>query len=288
MGKHPAICLYALVLTALAGTASPALAQFTPRAATQPALGERYHIEGGAAFWTSSADMAISSESLGIPGDSIDFKRDLGLDDRKFTQLRLVLSPARKHKFRFQYTPIRYEQRTTVDRDLSAGDACFGIIFNGQCYRLNLQVDSIIDWKAYRFGYEYDFLTRDNWFAGIVVDIKYTDVRAQLSSGSAQTGGIVEGGHAQAPIPALGGTFRTYVRPNLSITGEITGVFLPEGTIEDAHAHYIDLDFYGTYNFNRNLGAQFGYRSLDLGYAFDEDIGNFDLRGLYFGVVARY
>jgi hypothetical protein len=279
MRKISVIGLYALVLT-IAGTVSPAAAQFTSRA---PALGEGYHIEGAAGFWNPSADMAISGESLGIPGDRINFKRDLGLTDQRFKELRLVLSPARKHKFRFQYIPMKYKQSTVVTRDLAAGDNCFGIIYLGLCYTLNLPVTSEISWKAFRFGYEYDFLTRDNWFVGFVADAKYTDVQAALVSP-----GVIAEGRARAPIPAIGGIFRSYLTPNVSITGEVTGVFLPDRAIEDMKGHYFDVDFYGTYNFTRNVGAQIGYRSLDLGYTFENDIGDFDLRGLYFGIVARY
>jgi hypothetical protein len=283
MRKHSHVRLYAIALAALAGTASPALAQFTPRAVNQPVPAERYHIEGGVGFWNPIASMSISSESLNLPGDLIDFKRDLGLDDERFPQLRLVFSAARKHKFRFQYIPINYEQRATVTRDLALGDNCFGIVFNGQCYTLNLPVNSSIDWKAYRFGYEFDFLVKENWFAGFVLDVKYTDVQAELISPA-----IAEGGRATAPIPAIGGTFRVYPVPNISVTGEITGVFLPDRVIQNARAHYIDMDFYGTYNFTRTVGVQFGYRSFDVGYDIEEDIGDFDLRGVYFGVVARY
>ena len=46
---------------------------------------------------------------------TIDFKNDLGLTDTRFRELHVVLRPARKHKFRFQYIPIKYEQRATID-----------------------------------------------------------------------------------------------------------------------------------------------------------------------------
>ena len=52
--------------------------------------------------------------------------------------------------------------------------------------------------------------------------------------------------------------------------------------------HYVDFDLYGTVNFTNNIGAQIGYRSLDVGYVVDTDTGAFKLKGIYFGVVARY
>ena len=55
-------------------TASPALAQFQPRLLSDSPNAERYRIEGFAGFWSPSADMLISSESLGIRADSQEFK----------------------------------------------------------------------------------------------------------------------------------------------------------------------------------------------------------------------
>ncbi len=265
--------MYAALLFAV-GLATPARAQFSLRPLGDEVTGELYRIEASFGFWSPAADMLISSESLGIAGTRIDFKNDLGLTDRRFPELHLVLRPGTKHKLRFQYIPISYAQDTVAERD---------IVFNGQRYRIGVPVNSSLDWGAYRFGYEYDFLVRDRWFTGVVLDFKYTDVNATLA-----TPLFEEFAHAQAPIPAVGGIFRMYVVPNISVTGEVTGFKLPKNLVEDAAAHYVDVDLYGTVNFNRHLGAQIGYRSFDLGYVVDEDLGNFKLKGLYFGVVARY
>jgi hypothetical protein len=268
--------MYGVIAAALVVLmASPAAAQFQAQpTGDEPVIGERFWIEGSAGFWNPSADMAISSESLGIPGDDIDFKRDLGLNDQRFSELHLVLKPGRKHKFRFQYIPIKYEQSATITRN---------IVFNGQLYRIGVPVNSVLDWKAYRFGYEYDFIASDWGFAGLILEAKYTDVRADLASPI-----ISEFAHASAPIPAIGGIARVYVTPNISITGEFSGLKIPNSIDESFEAHYTDLDIYGTFNFTSNIGAQLGYRALDVGYLVDEDTGSFAVKGLYFGVVARY
>ncbi len=270
-----AVRLYAWALVPLfVLAASPARAQFRPRPVGEPATGESYHIEGAAGFWFPGADMTISSESLGIPGDLINLKNDLGLQDQHFSELHLTLRPSRANKFRFQFIPISYEQQASLSRT---------IVFNGQAYTIGLPVNSSLDWKAYRFGYEYDFLVKDQGFGGFVLDFKYTDVDATLASPIRS-----DFMHARAPIPAIGGIFRYYVVPNISITGEITGFKLPENVVKNATGHYVDVDFYGTLNFTNNVGAQLGYRSFDLGYAVDTNTGSFTLKGMYFGIVARY
>jgi hypothetical protein len=260
---------------ALVAIAAPAEAQYKPRPLNDPATGEMFHIEADASFWTPSADMTIASESFGIPGTTIDLKKDLNVTDQRFPALNVQLRPARSHHLRFQYIPISYEGNAPhLSRD---------VIFNGIRYSINTPVNSTLDWKAYRFGYQYDFLVKNKGFAGVILEAKYTDVTAELDSQFAR-----EFAHARAPIPAIGGIGRVYVVPNISITGELTLFKVPESISKDYNAHYTDLDIYGTVNFTNNVGVKAGYRSLDLGYLIKSDTGSFALNGLYFGAVLRY
>ena len=263
---------------ALAGLvllASPAHAQFRPRPMSDPATGEKYHIEASAGFWSTSSDISISSEALGIIGSTIDFKTDLGLESGRLRELRVVLRPATKHKLRFEAIPILM---TGKDHVLSRT-----IVFNGQAYTIGVPVTSQFDWKAYRFAYEYDFLTRDRWFVGFIFDIKQTDVRVDVD-----TAVIREFARARGPIPALGGIGRFYPAPNISVTAEYTRIPYKEDFTKDVKARYADFGLYGTVNFSNNVGAQIGYRSFDVGYKFDDDTGAFTVKGPYFGIVARY
>ena len=207
-----AACYMAL---ALVFAAAPAQAQFRPTPLSEPPTGEQYHIEGAAGFWFPASTISAASEGFGIQGTPIDFKTDFGLKDKKLAYVRLVLSPSRRHKFRFEFIPIKYNQSATVRRT---------IIFNGQRYTIGLPVKSELYWKAYRFAYEFDFITNNRGFAGFVVDAKYTDVRILLDASPV----VTEFARARAPIPAIGGIGRFYVVPNISITGELTGFKLPK------------------------------------------------------------
>jgi len=274
MRNTPARRLYA-ALAGLVLLASPARAQFQPRPLADPATGERYHIEASAGFWSTSSDISVSSEALGIIGSTIDFKNDLGLESGRLRELRVVLRPATKHKLRFEVIPIRMSGEDHV--------LTRTIVFNGQAYRIGVPVTSQFDWKAYRFAYEYDFLARDRWFVGFIVDIKQTDVQATLD-----TAVIQEHVRARGPIPTLGGIGRFYAAPNISVTAEYTRLPYKEDVTEDIKARYADFGLYGTVNFTNNVGAQIGYRSFDVGYKFEDDTGAFTVKGPYFGIVARY
>ena len=271
-----AIGLYrrAAFAAALVCFAAPASAQYKPRTISDPATGEKYHIEAGADYWFPTAEMIVSSESLGIRGTQIDFKRDLGLTDQRFPALQLQLRPARSHKFRLQYIPVTYTQSASLSQR---------IVFNGIAYNLGVPVNSSLDWKTYQIGYEYDFVVKNSGFAGFILEAKYTDVQVQLASPFA-----TEFAHARGPIPAIGGIARYYVVPNISITGEVSGFKIPDSIDKRYNAHYVDIDVYGTLNFTNNIGVKGGYRSRDVGYLINSDTGAFTMKGIYFGGVLRY
>jgi hypothetical protein len=269
--------LSALSALLVLGFAAPVYAQYKPRPIDNPPIGEDFHIEAGVSFWTPSSDISVASSGsgalMGLVGTTIDAKQDLGFVDQRLPEFQVMLRPAPAHKFRFQYIPINYDASSTLNRT---------IVFNGQAYQVGLPVNSSLQWKAYRFGYEYDFVRKNQGFVGFIVEAKYTDVQVSLTSPVA-----AEFVQARAPIPALGGIGRYYFIPNVAITGELTLFKLP--TIQDQYAgHYVDLDIYGTVNFAKNVGVQGGFRSLDMGYLIKQDTGSFALKGLYFGVVARY
>ena len=254
--------------------ATPAAAQYTVRGLSDPATGETYHVEISGNLWNPSPQLLISSESLGIIGDQIDFVEDLGIESSTFKQLKVVLRPATKHKFRFEYTPINYNAVANPTRNIR---------FNGITYPISLEVETDVNWNAYRFGYEFDFIYRDRGFFGVLLDLKYTDIEATL-----QNVIDTEFVRARAPIPAIGAIGRVYVVPNISITGEFSGFKLPGSIDENYRGSYYDFDLYGTVNFNDHVGAQAGYRRLTVFYRVDNDEGDLKVKGLYFGGTLRF
>ena len=242
---------------------------------SDPATGETYHVEIGGYLWSPDPTLAITSESLGIIGSRIDFVEDFGIEKKTFRQLKAVLRPGRKHKLRFEYTPISYSQEAKLNRT---------IVFNGQRFDISLPVLAELKWNAMRFGYEYDFVYRDRGFFGLLLDVKYTDVEASIEN-------VLVGQEfvsAKAPIPTIGAIGRVYVVPNVSITGEFTGFKLPESIDENYRGKFYDFDFYGSVNFTDHFGVQAGYRRLTVFYRVDEDEGDFQMKGLYFGGVVRF
>lgn len=264
-------CLGAL---GLLGAASDASAQFSRPASVMP--GEDYHIEVGYGWWNAQPSLIVNSESLEILGTDVNLIEDLGIKKHQLGKLDLVLRPAKKHRFRFQRLPIHYEADDTVKRSF---------VFNGQSFNVGLPVQTVANFDTYRIGYEYDFIYRPKGFIGAMLDLKYTNVSVDLQSPIGS-----EFAKAFAPIPTLGFIGRAYPIPQLAITSEVSFFRVPDSLAEqlDGDGSYTDFDLNMTYNYNRFIGAQVGYRRVNIFYDVDLDSGTLKFSGLYFGGVVRY
>ena len=264
--------LLPLLTFAICLTATAADAQFSRR---DPATGETYHVEIAYGWWNPQPTIGVASEGLGIPPTLIDFETDLGIEKRKFRELRVVLRPATKHKFKFDYLPIKYEVEGKI--------LTRTIVFNGQSYVVGLPVNFDAEFNTLKIGYEYDFVYKDRGYFGFVLDTKIT--RARIDFDSPVNSEFAE---ATAPIPTIGAAGRAYVARNVAVGGELTLFAIPGGEDRDYDASYYDYDIYATVNFNNNVGVTGGWRRLNLDYTVKEDFGSLDLRGLYVHGVVRF
>lgn len=272
-----AYVLLSFVLMGVVAAPSTASGQYRPSNGGGEAIGEDYHIETAYSFWNAEPSLIVNSESLGIPGTDINLIADLGIEEKRLRAFDVVLRPAKKHRFRYQRLPIKYETDAfPVQREF---------IFNGQLFRVGLPVTTTVDFTTHRFGYEYDFIYRSKGFFGVLLDLKYTNVDVTLDSPIG-----AEFVSAAAPIPTIGVVGRGYVLPNLAVNGELSFFRTPSGLKEqfDGEGRYTDLDLNATFNFNKYVGAKFGYRRTTVFYDVDLDTGNLEFKGLYFGGVVRY
>lgn len=262
-------------VVAVAGLVVPVQAQYRPI----PTVGsgpkaEPYHVEAAINWWDPAPDFIVASKALNVQGTSIDVQADLDIQKKSAFEFRLELRPAKKHKFRLYYLPLTYEGNTTLKADIT---------FNGVTYPISTQVDSKLQWKTLRIGYEFDFISRSQGFLGVLIEAKYTDASVQIRSPFG-----IEVARARAPIPAIGAVGRVYIGRIASVTGEFTAFKLPDTLIETYNGHYYDWDIYGGVELTHNFGVRVGYRSLDLGVVAGDTSGAAGLTGFYLGGVARF
>jgi hypothetical protein len=261
----------------VAAIPSIAHAQYNAPSLSNEAIGERYHVELTGTLWNPQLTGVVASEQFGqIPTD-IDFVTDLGFLQTRFRDVRAVLRPSKKQKFRLQYTPIDYVGTSTLRRD---------VVFNGIRYPINLPVASEFSWKVFRFGYEYDAFYKDRGFVGIILEGRYTQMTAEIQSTSPL---LVASDFTtvKAPLPALGIIGRGYPARNVAIDFEMTGFKLPD--IDPQYqANYYDWDIHGTVNPTNTAGIQVGWRRMTTFLKIKKDSADFKFQGMYFGGVLRY
>jgi hypothetical protein len=272
-----AAALLSLVLSARAE------AQFR---VADPAPGEKFAVELGLVFWEPTPGILIQTGSLAALGEGqVDFVQEFDIENERFREFRSVIKASRKNKFRVSHVLAQYNASTVLERTIS---------FGGQTFPVAVPAVADLQWRVWRFGYEWDFVAADRGVVGFITELKFNTVTADLAA----PGFGAELTEVSAPVPTIGGIFRVYPHKTFSLTAELTGFKMPGfiGSLinnaveeeEDAEAKVFDLDLYGTVNFGSHLGVQLGYRSLTADYTFDEDIGDLELKGWYFGGLIRF
>jgi len=226
-------------------------------------------VEFGTVWWQPSPTLTIQTEAAASVGiTDFDFAEEFGLDTKRFSEFRIVLKPGRKHKIRVSYVPIKYEQTSVLNVPIS---------FDGTTFVGSAAAN--IEWDLWRFGYEWDFITTDRGFFGLLADVKYNKVSAAVQSRFA-----AEATSAKAPVPGIGIIGRHYVHRNVAISGEFTGFKV----VGDVEGSFVDFDVSATVNIFKSFGVLAGYRAVNADYTVDEDSGNLKLNGVYFGIVSRF
>src|SRR5215203_4893769 len=165
--------LATLLFIASMVVSAPAEAQFSARQPA-PAPGEDYHVELGYMLWSPTPELLIGSDAFSIVGSqTIDFVQEFAIDDERFREFRAAAKLGRKHKLRFSYLPAEYEESAQIQRTIT---------FNGRTFPVSALVDAHVDWKLWRYGYEWDFVSRSRGFLGFIAELKYNKVLAELSS----------------------------------------------------------------------------------------------------------
>jgi hypothetical protein len=272
-------CLLATILLTVT-FAARAEAQFRP---PDPAPAENFHVELGLMLWSPSPGIEIQTGAFAAMGDDrVDFVREFQLPDESFPEFRAVVKAGRKHKFRIAHVAFDYAGQTTLERSIS---------FGGITFPITVPVNAEMNWDLWRFGYEWDFVAADRGLLGVITELNQNHLTADLSA----PGFRDQETDVTAPIISLGLIARVYPHRTLSVTAEYTGfkVFgvvrtLTDRIAEDLEANMSDFDLYGTINFGRHAGAQFGYRSVTAEYSVEEDEGDLEMKGFYFGGIVRF
>jgi len=161
-----------------------------------PASSSAFEIGARGYYWFPSLDGNVKVDEAATIGDTIDFEKDLGIEDENYPSVEVFLGGGRHH-LSLTYTDIDYSGKKTLTRKIT---------FNGKDYDIDALVTSSIEYKMMDLHYQYDFLNLENVMAGFslgaVLQVKYLDGEVGLKT---TTGiDIDEKEDFTLPIPMIG------------------------------------------------------------------------------------
>ena len=146
-------------------------------------------------YWFPSLDGNLKVDEAGIEGTTIDFDKDLGIDDENYPSVEAFVGLG-DHHLSLTYTEIDYSGRKELSEK---------IVFKGKEYKTGYIVDSSIEYTMIDFHYQYDVLDLENILAGFslgaVFQVKYLEGDVSLKTTNTN---IDEKEDFTLPIPMLG------------------------------------------------------------------------------------
>ena len=225
------------------------------------------------AAWSPTPELVLQSGSLtaatGIA--EVDFVREFGIENKTFPEFRFAVG--RGHKFRFSHVPVQYDAETIVQRTIT---------FRGRTFAVGIPASTDIKWDLWRFGYEWDFVSIERGYVGVITELKYNRLDASIASTVLAETVATE---QKAPVPTIGVAGRVYPHPLVAISGEFGGMKVAFGDFE---GKFVDFDVNGAVTLGRYIGVQGGYRVVTVHYVIDDDIGDLKLKGPYIGAVVKF
>jgi len=129
-------------------------------------------VEIGVMFWKPSPELTLSTDALvGAGVNEVDFVQEFGIEEKNVPEFRASIG--RNHKFRASFVTFSYDAETIITRT---------IVFQGRTFDIGAPATADIKWNLYTFGYEWDFVSRERGFLGIIMDLKYNMVEASIDS----------------------------------------------------------------------------------------------------------
>jgi hypothetical protein len=243
-------------------------------ALTAPAYAQNgRHGEVSVLFWQPDPDIVLSSSTIrSATGEAdVDFVDTFGIEEDGFPEIRARLGGS--HKFRFSYVPVKYDAEATITRTITV---------RGQTLAVGAPATTEVKWDLLHFGYEWDFLSREQGYVGVFGELKYQRLDASVDSPLLREAATLD---QNVPVPTIGVAFRGHPVPMIGIGGEFGGLKMSG---DDFEASLFDFDVNGFVQFGDWIGVQGGYRAVTIDFDADDEAGDLKLKGPYIGAILRF
>jgi len=235
-------------------------------------VGENYTIEVEGRMWNVKLDSTVKIVESGI-GTDVNLVNDLGFEERKyFFEGRLQVKFARKHKFNLEYIPLKWNADKVVTQTIE---------YSGQTYTAGTRVQSSLDLKFLKGGYEYDFLAGSLGFLGGTLDVLVANANVQLKAPD-MVPIIDQKEDKTVPIPMIGLIGRVYPIKWVNLTAKASG--LPAGS----YGYVFDGEASLNINPIKYLGISGGYRYFVINLKYNDNSFDYRLDGPFVGLTLRF
>jgi hypothetical protein len=231
---------------------------------------EDYNFELEGRYWKPKLDSTIKIVDNGI-GTDVKLVDDLGFDKEKgFGEARLQVKFLNRNKLNFSYLPMKWDADQVLTRTIE---------FNGQTYTAGTRVQSQMDLKMFKAGYELDFIVDRFGFLGVTFDVMVADNHVELKAPAL---GTDEKYDATVPLPLIGLIGRIIPVKWLNATAKVSG--LPMG----GYGYVLDGEASIEINPVKYLGISGGYRYLRAQGNFNDNSADYKLDGPFAALKIRF
>ena len=207
------------------------------------------------AFWALDIESGLAYSGYNdvrIPGNTgtdISLSEDLKAESTEFVRLRLSVDLGERHRLSVLVAPLTFESSGTVDRDID---------FNGARFGANIPLNSIYRFDSYRVSYQYTWLSRERFRAGVGFTGKVRDASISIDNGTVSSEKANTGF-----VPLINFAFDWRFASRMGLIFEGDALAAPQGRAED-----VLFAVYG--NPSNQVRLRLGYRVLEGGADNDE------------------
>ena len=270
MKTRSSFALFVLIaLSALAG-ASTAVAQEAAQEADSQSeqepnqLYQRFRVEVGAFGSFFNTNLRLNSENIPGDGTEIDLEDDLGFDTRKFDfRAGGYVRLGRRHRIHYGYFNLSRSSNVVLDT---------AIVFGGEIFPVNAEVNSDFRTQFAALGYSFSFLAREKVEVGVGLGLSAmftkTGIAAVGSVGDTAFVAAEERTSATFPVGSLGIDVNWAPLSRMIVRGRVGGLYVSVSTIT---ASVGDANAGVEYFFTRGFGVGAGYAYTKLQVEQSED-----------------
>jgi hypothetical protein len=222
-------------------------------------------------YWFPSLDGEVQVDKSSVIGTTLDFDKDLGIDDEDFPCVEAFVGFG-NHHLSLAFAYIDYSGRKRLTRNIN---------FRGKIYSVSDLLTSSIEYSMIDLHYQYNLLDLENILAGfswdVVVQVKCMDGEVSL-----KTTGIDESEDFTYPIPMLGFNL------HMGILDDILGARLRGTAIGFSGITFYEVMGDISWTPFRFIDIHGGYKTFVIDIDEDDVIFDYDMSGPYVALTVSF